>query len=45
MDASNPGEAFNVAVGGPTLTRNSSMGDYPQHFDDGVRVLDKLLWG
>ena len=45
MDNSNPGEAFNVTVGGPTLTRNSDRGDYPQHFDDGVRVLDKLFVG
>lgn len=45
MDNSNPGEAFNVAIGGPTLTRNSATGDYPQHFDDGVRVLDKLFVG
>ena len=45
MDNSNPGEAYNVAVGGPTLTRNSSGGDYPQHFDDGVRTLDKVFVG
>jgi hypothetical protein len=45
MDASNPGEAFNVTVGGPTLTRNHATGDYPQHFDDGVRVLDRLFVG
>lgn len=45
MDNSNPGEAYNVAIGGPTLARNSSVGDYPQHFDDGVRVLDKLFVG
>jgi len=45
MDASNPGEAFNVVIGGPTLTRNSSVGDYPQHFDDGVRTLDKVFVG
>tara|TARA_Y100000389_G_scaffold196668_1_gene229996 strand:- start:6223 stop:7953 length:1731 start_codon:yes stop_codon:yes gene_type:complete len=45
MDVSNPGEAFNVTIGGPTLTRNSAAGEHPQHFDDGVRVLDKLFVG
>ena len=45
MDASNPGEVFNITVGGPTITRNNRCGDYPQHFDDGLRALDKLFVG
>ena len=44
-DVTNPGEAFNVTVGGPTLTRNSAHGEFPQHFGDGVRLLDKLFIG
>lgn len=42
---SNPGEAYNIAIGGPQLMRNSPAGDYPQHFDDGVRLLDKVFVG
>ena len=45
QDVSNPGAVFNVAIGGPTLIRNSSVGEFPQHFDDGVRALDKLFVG
>lgn len=45
MDVTNPGEVYNIAIAGPTLLRNSDWGDYPQHFDDGVRALDKLFLG
>lgn len=45
MDASNPGEAYNVTIGGPTLMRNAAHGEFPQHFDDGVRTLDKVFVG
>lgn len=45
MDNSNPGEAYNIAIGGPTLMRNAAAGDFPQHFDDGTRTLDKVFIG
>ena len=45
MDNSNPGEVYNIAIGGPTLMRNAAAGDYPQHWDDGVRTLDKVFIG
>ena len=45
MDVSNPGEAYNVAIGGPTLARNSAHGEFVQHIDDGMRVLDKVFCG
>lgn len=43
--ASNPGEALNICIGGPTKMRNSDWGEFPQHFDDGIRVLDKIFVG
>jgi len=43
--ASHPGEALNICIGGPTPMRNSDWGEFPQHFDDGVRVLDKVFVG
>jgi len=43
--ASHPGEALNICIGGPTPMRNSDYGEFPQHFDDGVRVLDKVFVG
>ena len=45
MDHSNPGEVYNIAIGGPTLMRNAAAGDFPQHFDDGARTLDKVFIG
>ena len=45
MDNSNPGEVYNIAIGGPTLMRNAPAGDFPQHFDDGLRALDKVFIG
>jgi len=45
LDNSNPGEVYNIAIGGPTLMRNAAAGDYPQHWDDGVRTLDKVFIG
>ena len=42
---SNPGAALNIAVGGPTLLRNSHTGAFSQHIDDGARTLDKLFVG
>ena len=48
-DGSNPGELYNVAVGGPTLVRNDENHKHgtnaEQHIDDGVRVLDKVFVG
>jgi|TARA_B110000902_G_scaffold34561_1_gene36733 hypothetical protein len=41
---SNPGAALNIAVGGPTLVRNSDVGS-PQHIDDGARTLEKVFVG
>ena len=45
MDNSNPGEVYNIAIGGPTLMRNAPAGDFPQHFDDGLRALERLSHG
>lgn len=46
---SNPGELYNVAVGGPTLVRNAPnhkpYQGAEQHIDDGMRVLDKVFVG
>lgn len=42
---SNAGDAYNVAVSGPTLMRNAAAGESPQHVDDGVRALDKIFVG
>lgn len=48
--ASNPGELFNIAIGGPTLVRNAAHHKHnmhvpEQHIDDGLRVLDKVFVG
>ena len=48
--ASNPGELFNIAIGGPTLVRNAAHHKHnmhvpEQHIDDGMRVLDKVFVG
>mgnify|MGYP001186518579 CR=1 FL=1 len=42
---SNPGDLYNIAIGGPTLLRNSAVGEFPQHVDDGARALDKVFVG
>jgi len=48
--ASNPGELFNIAIGGPTLVRNAANPKHnmhvpEQHIDDGARTLDKVFVG
>ena len=48
--SSNPGELYNIAVGGPTIMRNAANHrhnmDLPeQHVDDGMRTLDKVFVG
>lgn len=48
--ASNPGELFNIAIGGPTLVRNAAnhkfnMHQAEHHIDDGLRLLDKVFVG
>lgn len=45
MHNSNPGEAYGIAIAGPTLVRNAAVGDFPQHIDDGASPLDKLFVG
>lgn len=47
---SNPGELYNIAIGGPTLMRNAASHRYnmdapEQHVDDGMRTLDKVFVG
>ena len=47
---SQPGDLFNVAVGGPTLMRNAAQHMHcshvpEQHIDDGMRTLDKVFVG